>query len=72
MTKRPTRLSLLRENKLLRSLAICQKEVLFVMRALKHWDSEWGDIARNDPYAAEWDSRLARAYSRLAKSRRKS
>jgi hypothetical protein len=29
--------------------------------ALKNWDEEWGEVARNDSYAAPWDRELGLA-----------
>jgi hypothetical protein len=29
--------------------------------ALKEWDEQWGDTARNDPYASPWDRELGQA-----------
>lgn len=39
-------------------------------RALKRWDREWGEVARNDPYAAPWDRQLGNAIMALRKARR--
>ena len=35
--------------------------------ALREWDRQWGNVARNDPYAAPWDRRLGEAISNFKK-----